>query len=525
MRNLLQNIRRSVRWRIVAWMILTMAVSFAVVVISVRGLLLTDLANRANHDVNQEINEFYSFASEGVEPGTGQPFTSTARLFEVHLSRQRAGDLELLLGHLPAYASAYEQRGTHVPAYETYDALADETLMTAIDNQQSGIHESSVGQIRWGKADVEVNGRVDGTLIVLHFTGVEEARVADTVRVLTLVALVAMFVSVLIAFLAAGQILQPLRLLHRTAREVSHRDLTTRIPVHGSDEVSQLARTFNSMLDRLEGAFNTQQRFVDDAGHELRTPITAIRGHLELLHTKTPEQQTQTIALLTGELDRMGRIVNDLLALAKADQPDFVQPRETDIAELTLHLDALAQALADRRWMLTRIADGPAVLDEQRITQAVLQLLQNAVQHTEAGDEIRLSSDFIDIGGVPYVQFTVTDTGPGVPEAEREHIFERFARGASPGTAETGAGLGLAIVSAIARGHGGMVTVGGTPGSGAIFSITVPVGDTAEQPAEDPEQTVLPAGQPTPADPGDDAAVHVDPEQTARYTPAERATP
>ncbi|MDO5684138.1 MAG: HAMP domain-containing sensor histidine kinase, partial [Propionibacteriaceae bacterium] len=473
------------RWRIVAWMLLTMAVSFAVVVITVRGILLTNVANRANHDVNQEVNEFYSFAAEAVDPGTGQAFTSTAQLFATYLAQQRAGDVELMLGQLPNYGSSYELRGAHVPPPDRYDALADPALMADIARQDSGIHETAVGQIRWGKAVVEVNGETDGVLVILHFTGIEEQSVNDTIRVLVLVALGVTLVSTAIAFLAAGQILRPLRLLHKTAQEVSHRDLTSRIPVHGTDEVSQLARTFNSMLDRLEGAFSTQQQFVDDAGHELRTPITAIRGHLELLHTKSPAEQTQTVTLLTGELDRMSRIVNDLLALAKADQPDFVQPKETDIGELTLDLDVLAQALANRRWMLTHIADGPAVVDEQRITQAVLQLLQNAVQHTQDGDEIRLSSDFIDIGDVPYVQFTVADTGPGVPEQERERIFSRFARGAATGNAPTGAGLGLAIVAAIARGHDGMVTVGGTPGVGAVFSITVPVGDVTRPQATD----------------------------------------
>lgn len=495
---LFRSVRQSVRSRLVAWMVLTMAVSFAVVVISVRGVLLGAVANGANHDVNQEISEFYTFAADGVDPTTGQPFASTERLFEVHLSRQRAGDMELILGQLATKGAAYEQRGTHVPPLEVYDPLADPQFMAAVAVNRSGIHQSVVGPIRWGRADVEVNGQVDGALIVLHFTGLEKAGVDDTIRVLTLVALGVLLASAVVAYFTAGQILRPLRLLQRTAREVSARDLTARIPVDGNDEVSQLARTFNSMLARLEGAFDTQQRFVDDAGHELRTPITAIRGHLELLHTRSPEEQIQTVALLTSELDRMSRIVDDLLALAKADQPDFIQPRETDIGALTLDLDALAQALADRRWTLTRIADGPAVVDEQRITQAVLQLLANAVAHTGPGDEIKLSSDFVDVGGLPHVRFTVADSGPGVPLEEREHIFGRFARGSGSGKARgnthSGAGLGLAIVDAIARGHGGMVAVGGTPGSGAVFSITVPVAAVGDPGPDDPTRPI-PAGK------------------------------
>lgn len=469
---------RSARLRIVAWMVLTMTLGFAVVVITVRGVLLTSVATRANQDVVQEIDEFQSFSQAGVDPETARPFVSTARMLEVYLSRQHPGSTEILVGFIENRGLVLEQRGAQAPAIEAYDPLVDQELMDAVAGNDSGVHQNPAGEIRWGKVDLLVDGRADATLLVLNFTAPEVNRVTDVVHVILLMAAGALLVTTLISILVAGHILRPLRLLKRTADEVSDRDLTARIPVTGRDDVSQLARTFNSMLDRLEAAFIAQQRFVDDAGHELRTPITAIRGHLELLHTKTPEEQTNTVALLTNELDRMSRIVNDLLALAKADQPDFVQPEETDIGELTLDLDALAQALADRRWMLTQIADGTAVLDRQRITQAVLQLLSNAVEHTDAGDEIRLASDFVGVDGVPAVRFTVTDTGPGVRPSQRERIFQRFARSSpAAGSRRRGAGLGLAIVAAIAHAHGGTVSVGGEYGQGAVFTLTVPAGD------------------------------------------------
>src|SRR5699024_955932 len=132
------------------------------------------------------------------------------------------------------------------------------------------------------------------------------------------------------------------------------------------------------------------QRFVDDAGHELRTPITVIRGHLELMDDD-PDSRAATMRLVTGELDRMSRIVTDLLALAKADRPDFLRPVEgVDVSLLTVALEAKISALADRRWRVDQIAEGEARLDSQRITQAVLQLAQNAVQHTGEGDAITL---------------------------------------------------------------------------------------------------------------------------------------
>lgn len=456
-----------------------MAVGLAIVVITVRGVLLTDVANRANHAVTQEIAEFRSFAAQGLDPETAQPFTSSARMVEVYLTRQQPSASEWLLGVFPG--QVYEQRGALVPPTTTYDPLRDATLLTSIDRSHAGRHATDVGTLRWAKVDMAGEGGVEGMLLVLYFTAAEEAEVGAVVTTLILVSVGTLLVMVVIAFIAASQILQPLRLLQRTAGKITERRLTERIPVTGTDDVSQLARTFNGMLARLETAFETQRQFVDDAGHELRTPITAIRGHLELLHTKTPTEQAQTITLLTSELDRMGRIVNDLLALAKADRPDFVQPVETDIGELTLDIESVAQGLADRRWVLSNIADGVAMVDPQRITQAVLQLVANAVDHTSTGAQIRLSSDFASVAGVPMVRFTVADTGPGVHPDDRERIFQRFTRAASD-ERSGGAGLGLAIVAAIARGHGGHVSIGGDYGSGATFTLAVPVGNAhAEQ--------------------------------------------
>lgn len=430
--------------------------------------------------------EFRTFADVGVDPETGRAFTSTARMLEVYLSGQQPGSAELLLGLLPLQGAVLEQRGNLVPAPDIYDPLTDPVLMQHMEQASTGVHTSAAGTIRWGRIDIEVNGRVEGTHLVLNFTQSEDEEAEQATRILILVALGALLVTVALSFMAAGQILRPLRLLQQTAEEVSDRDLTARIPVRGNDDLARLARTFNSMLDRLESAFDAQQQFVDDAGHELRTPITAIRGHLELLPLKTPAGQAETITLLTSELDRMSRIVNDLLALAKADQPDFVQPDATDIGELTLDLDALGQALADRKWTLTHIADGMAVVDRQRVTQAVLQLLANAVQHSVRGDTIRLSSEFVDAEGVPSVQFTVADTGPGVRPEDRDPIFQRFARIQDKGgSTHAGAGLGLAIVNAIAIAHRGSVAVGGEYGEGAIFTLTLPVGDVPQPVADD----------------------------------------
>ena len=181
----------------------------------------------------------------------------------------------------------------------------------------------------------------------------------------------------------------------------------------------------------------------------------------------------------------MGRIVTDLLALAKADRPDFIRAGPcVDTAELTVALEAKISALADRRWRLDHIAEGECQLDAQRVTQAVLQLAQNAVAHTRDGDAITLGSTFAhDPALGRTLRICVADTGPGVPTAERERIFDRFAHGDPPdGRRHRGAGLGLAIVAAIAHGHGGRVDVGGEPGRGAVFTLVLPVAPEAGRP-------------------------------------------
>jgi signal transduction histidine kinase len=231
------------------------------------------------------------------------------------------------------------------------------------------------------------------------------------------------------------------------------------------------------MLSRLERAFVGQRQFLDDAGHELKTPLTVLRGHLELLDEGNPAEVAETRALLLDEIDRMSRLVGDLILLAKSDRPDFITVAPQDVEQLTRTLLSKARGLAERDWQLDEVATGTAVVDEQRVTQAVLQLAENAVKHTDEGATVALGTRHE--GGT--LQLWVRDTGPGVPAADREHIFERFGRSDVRPDAE-GFGLGLSIVRAIARAHDGEVHLADPgPGQrGARFVITVPA--RGEQP-------------------------------------------
>jgi two-component system OmpR family sensor kinase len=276
-----------------------------------------------------------------------------------------------------------------------------------------------------------------------------------------------------VGWIVAGRLLRRLSLLATTARQVGGDDLTRRAPVTGSDDVATLGRAFNTMLDRLSAAFDTQRQFLDDAGHELRTPLTVLRGHLELLDPDDADDVAETRALLLDETERMSRIVEDLVLLAKADRPDFVQLRRVDLGRLTDDLLDKARALGDRRWRIDARAEADVVGDEQRLTQAVLQLADNAVKYTPSGTTVAIGSTVT--GGT--ARLWLRDEGPGVPSADRDRIFQRFVR-VDAATDVRGSGIGLAIVAAIAHGHGGAVAAGpGAPdGTGLRVELSWPTG-------------------------------------------------
>jgi signal transduction histidine kinase len=281
----------------------------------------------------------------------------------------------------------------------------------------------------------------------------------------------------LLAWRLAGKVLGPAKEVTATARSISHSDLSRRIPVEGQDEVAELAATFNDMLDRLDRAFRAQRRFVDDAGHELKTPLTIVRGHLELLEDD-PKEREEALALVMDELDRMSRIVEDLLLLAKHVQPDFLDLATVDVGGLTDDVYAKATALAPREWVLEQRGRGVIVADRQRLTQALLQLAHNAVRHGGDTEQIELGSAVTN----GEARFWVRDHGPGIPPGEEAKIFERFSRGTAQRRSE-GAGLGLAIVRAIAEAHNGRVELERGNGAGTVFSIVIPV----DQPSDTEE--------------------------------------
>ncbi|MCU1531188.1 MAG: histidine kinase [Arthrobacter sp.] len=330
---------------------------------------------------------------------------------------------------------------------------------------------------------VKGTGTTGTYLLVGRDLGDQQEHMLASVRTYSLVAAGTLVAAALIGGLVAGRLLDPLRRLREASEVVSQEDLTRRVEVRdGADDVTLLAKTFNTMLERLDEGAQHQQQFLDDAGHELRTPLTILRGHLELVAVDDPDDVAATRTVLLEEVDRMQRLVDDLLLLANASHPDFIRKEPIQIAEFIQQVMEKIHVLGDRRWQIDETADYVMEADSQRLTQALVQLAANAVKYTGSSATIALGSriegptaaDGAPVPEADTLLLWVRDTGTGIAVEDQKRIFERFGR-AHPGRGEAGSGLGLAIVSAIAEAHGGMATVESEYGEGATFMIRIPL--------------------------------------------------
>lgn len=305
------------------------------------------------------------------------------------------------------------------------------------------------------------------TFVMVYDLEAELAEFDGAARAFILVSLITLLLVAATGTVVATRLLRPLRQMRETADQVTARTLDARLPIVGNDDVAELAETMNQMLDRLDGTLDSQRQLLSDVGHELKTPITIVRGHLEVMDAEDAADARATRDLAVDELERMGRLVQDLAASAALHGPSPVQPEPVDLADLMQQIARKANGLAGAHVQLGPVSDGVATLDPARITQAMLQLAQNAVTH--GGGQIEMGTRTEGTS----LQLWVRDHGPGVPESERAMIFERFSR--APSSAHhQGSGLGLHIVQVIARAHSGEVFVADAVGGGACFVISLP---------------------------------------------------
>ena len=466
----------SFRVRVLAGYVGLLAIATLLSIVVAREALERGLDQRIDEELVQESRELRQLA-RGNDPETGERFAGDVeRILEVFLDRNVPSRNEVFITFVNGGPFLRSSQPVPYRIDEDDEAVSRWGSLT---QSERGELDTPAGSVQYLAVPLVGGESPDGVFVAAIFRDRESGEVSDALRVAAGVGLGMLLVGSVLAWLLADRVLRPVKTVTETARAISGGDLSRRIPQSGHDEIAVLAETFNDMLARLETAFETQRRFVNDAGHELRTPITIVRGHLELLEDD-PGDRRATLALVMDELDRMGRIVNDLLTLAKWEQPDFLTPAPMDVGALVDDVLAKASALGPRNWQLDSFADARIVADRQRLTQALMQLAQNAVQHTGEGDEIGLGA-FVDDN---EVRLWVRDTGPGIPFSEQQRVFDRFYRAGESRRSE-GAGLGLSIVQAIARAHGGRLDLSSVPGSGATFTIVLPASAGASTDTEE----------------------------------------
>lgn len=452
-----------VRTRVLFSFLILLVVSTAASLLVLREVLFSRIGSEVQERLTDQVDELRDLTEQGTDPESGEPLQGDLeRIFEVFLRRERSLDD----GSLTAFING--ERFDSAPPAFLQTTLAP---LSAISEPASGELSDPLGDVRYVAVPVSGGGD-EGVLVAGKLLNDERDRVESAVRIAAGVSIVITLLASLFIWLAAGRAVQPLRALARTTRTITETDLSDRVVVNGESEIAELGRTFNDMLDRLQSAFASQKEFLADVGHELRTPITVIRGHLETLGDD-PGERREATAVINDELQRMSRLVDDLLLLARSDRPDFLRVEPLDLDVLTHELFAKARTLGVRRWLIDEADVGLVHADPHRLTSAVMNLAENAVRHTRGDEAIALGSSLED--GV--VRLWVRDEGRGIAQTEQERIFERFA--AAPQSVPShGAGLGLAIVTAIAEAHDGHVELQSEPEAGSKFTIVIPSGES-----------------------------------------------
>lgn len=451
------------------------------------GFLLERLSieRSAVVELDREAAGFIALAQNMTDPQTGQPIDSTSTLLRVAIEQRVLAPEDGVLGIVNG-------RIEWVAPEVAVLRLEDDPVLVSV--LQVAAMASTTTQGRYTDAThdlvyvvIPVRGQTpanSGALVraidlVPGFRALE-----STYRLYAAAAIVIGLVAGVVAWAVMGRLLAPIARLRETAESINRDDLSQRLDVSGHDDLSALTVTINSMLDRIEALVEGQRQLADDVGHELRTPLTILRGHLELLDPTDRAQVAQTRALALEEIDRMSRLIEDLLLLASTERADFVVPTACDLAELTDETFALVCRIDERPWKLAELAEAEVVADPQRLRQAWLQLVDNAVKYSPVGSPITIGSR-VENG---EAWLWVGDLGPGIPAEERARILQREVRGESAlASGRIGQGLGLSIVIKIVQAHHGRLDIAAGADGGSVISLVLPVPNVVEGGLHDPD--------------------------------------
>jgi len=465
---------RSIRFRLTLWYAISLAVVLAA---SGFGLSLYIYNNQISHVDDRLLLIATDVSAFNLTLHQNPLATDACEQLEAFLRQRNWGEYVQILNErgniacsstnlkefsLPLGKLALQNTRIGIPFLETLDTLEHHP-------------------IRMVTFPVSPQDRNSTLIQVGHSLATIEHEMADLRLTFLLVTPAALLLISLGAWLLAGKALSPVARITRTVRRINAENLSQRLPVEETqDEISELVETFNSMLEDLEGAFRRIKQFSGDASHELRTPLTILRGETEvaLRWAKDPEEFRKTLASNMEEINRMGRIIEDLLTLAKSESGELpLVLTQFSFCDLIQELYLQARTLAETK----RITVGLQLQvteeimlrgDELRLRQMFLNLISNAIKYTVDGGRV----DIAVVTDSGFVVISIADTGIGIPEEHLPHIFDRFYRiDEARNREDGGTGLGLSIVKWIVDAHHGNIRVNSTPGKGSTFTVILPI--------------------------------------------------
>jgi two-component system OmpR family sensor kinase len=472
--------RASLRWRLVAWVVAVMLAGFASVFVVVYEQTGSQLRARIADDARADLGQL-SQVVRALAPGSpnrllselrrylgAQPYNGRASLmFAVVPGAGTASN------HPELFGAGAPEDGETATQQKREDALGQAVLTGRVGLRTAMVPD--VGQVRLDERLVTAAGQQVRLGAGEALASVRSAQHAIA-RAFLIAGALALALILAASYLVGVAVSRPLRRMARIAERVDGGDLHPRMKADpASHEIWVLAHAFNHMLDRLAAAFRQQRDFVADASHELRTPLAVIAGQLDVL-ARYEEPSADDVAhvqrIVAAEVSRTTRLVEDMLLLARSEQREFVNPRPIDLPQFVEELWHTTTASVNRSFELGPVPEGQVEADPDRLAQALRNIIDNAIAHTSEPDgHIALFTEALPGG---RVRFTVTDDGPGIPPEERTRIFERFHRtDAARDRRAGGAGLGLAIVQAIAEAHDGAVRAVEPDGAGARIELEI----------------------------------------------------
>ncbi len=518
----------SIRLRLTLWYTALLGLTL----LAFNVLLYTGLRNAIIADVGRNLAQESSRAAAIIEQ-SGDPMTS--------LQWQQQPLVSPAVFASQVYAQVLNQRGDVLHRSENLLQMNELLPINILTLERNLRGESFYYVHSQRNTPIYVLSRplrrVDGVIVGILQVGQSLAEMNSTLEwvrtLLTLGSLLAMIVAAAGGAFLARTTLRPIDEITGTARRIGRtQHLAERIAIEDrGDEVSRLADTFNEMLERLDRLFQTQQRLIADVSHELRTPLTTIRGNLNLLQRgaiEDPELRTEALQEIEAEVDRMSRMVGDLLLLAQADAGLNLQRVPVELDTLLLDVFRQGQLIAHGSVELRLGHEDQALVmgDADRLRQLLLNLVDNAIKYTPAGGRVTLS--LYCSGQVPptaqdtrapaahWVRIDVSDTGIGIAPEDLPLVFDRFFRTDRARTARLGgSGLGLSIAQWIAQAHDGEITVVSEPGRGSTFTVWLPASSPSALLSADGEEDDLishaePADQALPDNPPTGTIGHPD---------------